>query len=87
VSIELMRDEFACAALNGIIAAVGSGLQGSTAQAYAELAYLYADAMLLARRAYCPVCQQKTDPEKGYIIHVSGCTYGWPEEGPTGEGL
>ena len=85
MSLEALRDEFALGALNGLLASHGAGLVRLTEMDLAIAAYRYADAMLLQRRAYCPVCQQKIDPEKGFIIHVSGCTFGFQEDLPTGE--
>jgi hypothetical protein len=84
VSLEALRDEFALGALNGLLASHGADVR-VTEMDLAIAAYRYADAMLIQRRAYCPVCQQKIDPAKGFIVHVSGCTFGFQEDLPTGE--
>lgn len=79
IDLEALRDEFAAAALTGMMA---HGIhkpppEETFAAEVADLAYRMADAMLLRRRADCPACGQKLDPARGFIVHESGCTYGW----------
>ena len=82
----LWTRHFALAALQGILASWSQGGHGRVFDfnVIAIDAYYAADAMLFQRRAYCPVCAQKIDPVKGFIVHESGCTYGWRDGEPTG---
>lgn len=75
---EQLRDGFAAAALTGLLAGRKQPDEFDPAGA-AVFAYHFADAMLLQRRAYCPLCHQKLDPDKGFIVHESGCLFGWPD--------
>lgn len=87
MNIEALRDEFATAALNGLVVSQRPDVPLNSDD-LASLAYWIADSMLQARTAYCPNCLARRDKTKGFIVHVSGCTYGWQHENPTGtEGM
>lgn len=79
MTLEQLRDEFAAAALTGLLASWHRGNAGRLFDfdSIVADAYAAADAMLHQRRAYCPVCQQQRAHAKAAIVHESGCEYGW----------
>lgn len=61
-----------------------SGLAHSLERIADTLERIAADYALVnkLRVEMCPGCGQKVDPEKGFIIHESGCTALWPDGSP-----
>ena len=83
MTLEDLRDQFAAAALTGMLSGRSMPLESYPPENAAISAYRYADAMLVQRRAYCPACGQKLDPTRGFIVHESGCSFGFQDNLPT----
>lgn len=73
------RDQAALAIMSGLAAnPEWSNVARDDPGALAGIAYNLADSLMHESGRVCPVCRAERKPGEAAIVHISGCTYGWP---------